>query len=80
MTFYQELKKEEYSMKNNKTMVELDDTEALLFIEFRKHIDIIGYLVGYLQSFSDINNCNVSLDIDKDGIIQHTAITKHFRK
>lgn len=64
------------------TKIELNEDEAKLFIEFRKRFDFIGYLVGYMETFGmfDLKSANIEIDIDKDGIIQHTAITKHYRR
>jgi len=61
--------------------VELTEDEQHLFIEFRRRADVIAYLVGYMESIGvfDLANASITLDIDKDGIVQHTSITKHFR-
>jgi len=64
------------------TKVELTDEDALLFIEFQKHYEMIGYIIGYMNSIgvSDMKNMNITLDIDNNGIVQHTSFTRHFRK
>lgn len=64
------------------TKVELTEQEAHLFREFMKRYEVIGYLVGYMESFGmfDMRNANISIDIDNDGIIQHTSVSRHYRK
>lgn len=64
------------------TKIELTDEEALLFVQFQKHHEIVAYIVGYLESMKmvDLKNASVQMDIDPNGIITHCAITKHFRR
>lgn len=64
------------------TTILLTSDDALMFEEFLKHHDVIGYFVGYLKSMGTnrIENSQVILDIDSSGTITHTSITKHFRK
>lgn len=67
-------------MKNIK--VELTEEDAYLFKEFMKRIDVIGYIIGYMDAtgVSELRNASITMDIDNNGIIQHTSITKHFRR
>jgi len=64
------------------TKIELTDEDALLFIKFQQHYDTVGYIIGFMESTGILNvkNSSITMDIDKDGIIQHTSITRHFRK
>lgn len=61
--------------------IELTEDEQRLFLEFRRRINVIAPIIGYLDSFNrfDLCNTNISLDLDKEGIIKHTVITKHYR-
>ncbi len=60
--------------------VELGPDEALLFIEFKRSYDVVGQLLGYLNTLkiSDMRNTNLVLDIDSGGKVSHTTITKHY--
>lgn len=62
--------------------IELTEEEALLFAKFREHQEVIGYLLGYMESIHvyDLKNMSLTMDIDNNGIVQHTSITRHFRK
>lgn len=62
--------------------VELTDEEAYLFREFQKRYEFIGYLVGYMDSIKafDLRNMSIEMDIDQNGIVQHTSFTRHYRK
>ncbi len=55
--------------------------EARLFVEFKKHYKVIAYLVGFMESMKieDMKETNIMLDVDKQGIVSHAAITKQFR-
>lgn len=64
------------------TTIHLNSEDALLFREFQRHYQLIGYFTGYLASMGTdrIQNSQITLDIDNAGIINHASITKHFRK
>lgn len=64
------------------TQIELTDEEGVLFLKFREHQEVIGYLLGYMESLNiiDLRNMNITLDIDGNGLVGHTSMTKHFRK
>jgi len=64
------------------TKIELTDEDAMLFMKFQQYYDVIGYLIGFMESTGmyNIKNSSITIDIDKDGIVQHTSITRHFRK
>lgn len=61
--------------------ISLTDEDALLFIEFQKHYQIVAPIVGYMSSLKlvDISNTHIGLDIDAFGMIKHMEITKHYR-
>ena len=63
------------------TTILLTSDEALLFKKFMQYHEVIGYIVGYLDVMGNdrMRNSQIILDIDKDGIINHSSITKHFR-
>lgn len=62
-------------------LVELDDSEAILFREFQKHYTIVAPIAGYMSSLNlvDITNSQLTMDIDQRGKVAHMAITKHYR-
>lgn len=62
-------------------MVEMTTEDALLFTKFRQHQEAVGYILGYMESLKlvDLRNMSITMDIDSNGIVQHTAITRHFR-
>jgi len=62
--------------------IELTDEEILLLRSMQKHMDVIGYMTGYLDTLNiyDLKNCQIVMDVDENGIVRHTSITKHFRK
>lgn len=62
--------------------IDLNNEEAVLFLKFRERQEIIGYLIGYMDSLNlvDLRNMSVTMDIDNNGIVGHTSITRHFRK
>ncbi len=64
------------------TTIHLTSDDALAYKSFMRHYDTIGYLVGYLDSLGleRMQNSQIVLDIDNSGVINHMAITKHFRK
>lgn len=64
------------------TTLELTDEEAGLFLEFQKHYKVVAPIVGYMSSLKlvDLSNTQVVLDIGQTGLVQHMAITKHYRQ
>lgn len=61
--------------------VDLSDEEAMLFLKFQEHYQVIAPIMGYMSSLKlmDISNTHIGLDIDAYGKIKHMEITKHFR-
>ncbi len=61
--------------------VYLTQDEALLFVQFKKNYKVIAYILGFIDSMKieNMKETNIVLDIDKNGIVSHAAITKHFR-
>lgn len=61
--------------------VNLSQEEAFLFAEFQKRYEVIAQLVGYMETVRifDLKNMSIQIDIDSNGIVKHTAITRHFR-
>lgn len=66
----------------NYATVQMTEEDAQAFLKFREYQEIIGYMVGHLDSLAikDMRNSQIILDVDSLGIISHVAITKHFRK
>lgn len=64
------------------TTLILTDEEIELFKNLQKHHEVIGYLIGYMESLklTDLKNVNIQLDIDDKGIVGHMSITKHYRR
>lgn len=64
------------------TKIELTDEEALLFLQFQKNYEVIGYILGYMDSLKtyDLRNMSITMDIDNTGTIRHCSFTKHFRQ
>lgn len=61
--------------------IDLKPEEAMLFVEFQKNYQVVAYLLGYLSSLkiAEMNNTNLTMDIDSNGKVSHTSITKHYR-
>lgn len=59
----------------------LSEEDAKLFIEFQKRYTTIAHIVGCMEGLNiqDLRNVSIVMDIDDRGIVQHTAITKHYR-
>lgn len=64
------------------TTIELTNEDALLFVEFQKHYNVVAPIVGYMSSLKlvDVSNTQIVLDIGQSGVVQHMAITKHYRQ
>lgn len=62
--------------------VELTNEEALMFRKFQEYHEPIGYFLGYMESLKlvDLRNMSIQMDIDNNGVIAHTSITRHYRK
>ncbi len=67
---------------DNQTTILLTSDDALLFVLFQKHHELIAYMAGYLESMGTdtLRNSQVVLDIDSNGSINHASVTKHYRK
>lgn len=67
--------------QEKKILVELTAGDAILFQEFQRRYEVIAPLVGYMDSLKvlDLRNMSLQFDIDKNGVISHTSITRHFR-
>lgn len=63
------------------TAVYLNESDAKLFILFQQHYQTVAHLLGCMEGLNikDLKNVSVNMDIDKDGRLLHTAITKHYR-
>ena len=64
-----------------KIPVYLSEDEAKLFIAFQKNYIVFAQLLGYMESTgtSNLKNMSIVMDIDNDGKVGHTAITRHYR-
>lgn len=64
------------------TTLQLTDEEAKLFMEFQKRHEVIGYVVGYMESLNmfDLKNMEITLNMDNEGIIKHMSLCRHYRK
>ncbi len=65
-----------------KTPIWLSSDEALLFKAFQQHYQVVARIIGSMEALriNDIANASVVMDFDANGIIQHSAITKHYRR
>lgn len=65
-----------------KTPVYLDPDEALLFLAFQKNYHVVAQVLGVMDSLGikTLANGSLTLDFNSDGIIQHSSVTKHYRK
>ncbi len=65
-----------------KTPVFLSPDEAQLFVAFQKNYQLIANILGNMDSLglSNLRNASMVLDFDMNGVIQHSSITKHYRK
>ena len=68
--------------KDKETLIALTSDDALLFVQFQRHHELIAYMVGYLDSMGTdtLRNSQVVLDIGPHGTISHASVTKHFRR
>ena len=80
MTCLAELKQEDYFMKT--INVELNDEEQKLFIEFRRRLEVIAPIIGYMDTLGlmDMRNTQITLDLDNNGTVAHMSLTRHYRK
>ena len=62
--------------------IDLTEEDAKLFILFQQHYNLVAYLLGAMDKLKlqDLNMCNVQLDYNAHGLIEHSAITKHYKK
>jgi hypothetical protein len=62
--------------------IELTTVQAALLRDVEKHYEVLGYLIGYMDmlNISSLKNMSITLDIDDNGVIKHTAFTSHYRK
>lgn len=69
-------------MNMNTTAIHLTNEEVEIFKKFRQHQQVIGYIIGHLDTLntSEMTNTQIIIDIDSNSNIGHVAITKHFRK
>lgn len=70
------------SEEETKTAVYLDPDEAMLFVAFQKNYRTVAHILGSIDALglNSISNASLTMDFDRDGIISHTSITKHYRK
>lgn len=64
-----------------KIPVYLSPYEAGVFVKFQEHFTLIAHVVGVMDSLGlkDLNNANILMEFNNEGLIKHTAITKHYR-
>lgn len=69
------------TIEEKKILVELTGPEAIMFREFMKRYETIAPLLGYMDATGifDLKNMSIQIDIDKNGVVGHTSITRHFR-
>ena len=55
--------------------------EAMLFVEFQKRYQVLAHLIGCMDSLNilQLKNCSITLDVDTNGKVSHSAITVHHR-
>jgi len=65
----------------DKIAVYLDEQECFLFKLFQENYTLVAHILGTMNSLklNGLTNCNVSMDFDAQGLIQHTAVTKHYK-
>lgn len=65
-----------------KTPVYLSPDEAMLFMAFQKNYQVVARILGSMDALriNDISNASLTMDFDRDGLITHSSITKHYRK
>ena len=65
-----------------KLPVYLSTDEAKLFLAFQKNYHTIAQVLGVMDSLGVKNMANgsLTLDFNSEGMIQHSSITKHYRK
>lgn len=65
-----------------KTPVYLSPDEAMLFMTFQKNYQVIARILGSMEALkvNDLSNGTLTMDFDSGGVIQHSSITKHYRK
>lgn len=61
--------------------VYLSEDDAKLFMAFQQNYQTVAHLLGCMDGLNlkDLKNVSVNMDIDKDGKLAHTAITRHYR-
>lgn len=62
-------------------MVGMTEDDAKLFLAFQENYQVVAHLLGCMQGLNlkTLQNVSVTMDIDGNGNLQHTAITKHYR-
>ena len=63
------------------TAVYMTEDDIKLFLVFQKNYQPVAHLLGCMDSLNiqDFKNVSIVMDIDQNGKLQHTAITKHYR-
>lgn len=61
--------------------VYLSEDDFKLFSMFQERYQVIAHLLGCMDGLNldKLNNVSVIMDIDTNGKLAHTAITKHYR-
>ncbi len=62
-------------------VIELSKEDALLFKAFQENYQVVAPIVGFMDSLkmADLKNMTIQMDIDKNGVINHSSITRHYR-
>lgn len=65
-----------------KTPIYLSSDEAMLFMAFQKNYQVIANIIGSMDALrvNNITNSTLTMDFDREGLIAHSSITKHYRK
>lgn len=62
--------------------IELTNDQATLLRDVEKYYDVLGYLIGYMDTLNvkTLRNMSITLETDDKGIVRHTSFTSHYRK
>lgn len=62
--------------------IELTTEQATLLRDVERYYDVLGHLIGYMDTLNikALRNMSITLETDDKGIIRHTAFTSHYRR
>lgn len=65
-----------------KIPIYLSEDEARLFVTFQKNYQVVARIIGSMDALNltEIKNASLLMDFDQNGTINHSAITKHYRR